>query len=447
MVEKPPRNDENKENGGSVAAFFAQVSNITGSPPSPELPTALRPQMNPLQNLFEDPAVVSVLPLEITILNFSLDLSRSRLEKQPQIKFNENTKNVPRKYCPTIIAQPLAQNSEKYLIIFNKNSKNIPKNAKIIPKKYHPTYIAQPLAQKSEKYQIKSNKIAENIPKNAKIIPKKYPLAQNSEKYLGRQESGSVRLMGQSKCRPKNQNHPYTRPLTPKKPMKQPWEHGFLSRVNNGARLSDALMKMMIEKEYLAYQNKYVEIEIHTLWLSQNNQIEQAAIPLGSQCHQHPTNSLVFCFQCTTENPAQTALGLGKDTPPRDVQPEAAQSAPALGGGDPLESATAEAAEAFVSEATETTTHAAAQAAANEAATHAAAQGAVDAATPPGGFQAGDVQPGVGRGVNSVKKQSAPFGSMEYMPEAWRNFKINLDDFLPASPDPEMIQLLLNFVL
>ena len=104
MVEKPPRNDENKENGGSVAAFFAQVSNITGSPPSPELPTALRPLMDPLQNLFEDPAVVSVLPLEITILNFSLDLSRSRLEKQPQIKFNENKCSqeiLSNQYCPT----------------------------------------------------------------------------------------------------------------------------------------------------------------------------------------------------------------------------------------------------------------------------------------------------------------------------------------------------------
>ena len=240
MVEKPKRSEENKENGGSVAAFFAQVSNITGSPPSPELPTALRPQMDPLQNFFEDPAVVSVLPLEITIsyLTNSLDLSRSKLQKQPQIKIEnaknvpKNVKDIPRKYRPTNVAQPVAQpvskNSEKYMIIFNKNAKNIPKNAKIIPKKYHPTYIAQPLDQNSEKYRIKVNKNARNIPKNAKNIPKKYhptnialPLTQNSEKYLGRPNSGSIRLMGQSKCRPKNQNHPYTRPLTPKDPMKQ----------------------------------------------------------------------------------------------------------------------------------------------------------------------------------------------------------------------------------
>ena len=495
MVEKPPRNDENKENGCSVAAFFAQVQNLTGSPPSPELPTALRPQMDPLQNLFEDPAVVSVLPLEITISY----LTNLKLENAKNVP--KNAKNIPRKYHPTNTAQSHAQNSEKYLIIFNKNVKNIPKNAKIIPKKYHPTYIAQSVAQNSEKYRIKSNKIAQNIPKNAKNIPKKYhptnialPLTQNSEKYLGRPNSGSIRLMGQSKCRPKNQNHPYTRPLTPKDPMEPPREHGVLSKVYNGDRLSDALMKMTIEKEFIAYQNKYVELEIHNLWFSQNNQIEQATIPLGSQCHQHPTNSLVFCSQCTTENPKDVqpeAAQSGGSVPPKSANAEAAEAfvseatettatneaathaaaqgavdatAPPggfqdgdvqHGGGSPPASVIAEAAEAFVSEAIETTNQVTAQAttdeavdeAADEAPTQAVAQGADDAVALPGGFQDGDVQPGIGRGVNSVEEQSAPFGSMEYMPEAWRNFKINLDDFLPASPDPEMVKLLLNFVL
>ena len=119
MIRKSQRNDENKENVGNVTAFFAQVSQASNkSPPPPELPAAIRPQMDPLQGLLADPAVVSVLPLEITILNLtdSLDLSRTRLENQCQIKFN-------------------------------KNAKNIPQNANNIPKKYQPAKITQTLAQ------------------------------------------------------------------------------------------------------------------------------------------------------------------------------------------------------------------------------------------------------------------------------------------------------------
>jgi len=59
------RDDENKENGGSVEAFFAQVSQASGTvagPPPPGLPSGAR--MNPLQSLFTDPAVVSVEALE-----------------------------------------------------------------------------------------------------------------------------------------------------------------------------------------------------------------------------------------------------------------------------------------------------------------------------------------------------------------------------------------------
>merc|ERR1712168_608418 len=55
------------ENGGSVAAFFAQVSQASstgvGPPPPPGLPAGAR-GMNPIQSLFTDPAVVSVGALE-----------------------------------------------------------------------------------------------------------------------------------------------------------------------------------------------------------------------------------------------------------------------------------------------------------------------------------------------------------------------------------------------
>ena len=351
MIRKSQRNDENKENVGNVTAFFAQMSQASNkSPPPPELPAAIRPQMDPLQGLLADPAVVSVLPLEITILNLtdSLDLSRTRLENQCQIKFN-------------------------------KNAKNIPQNANNIPKKYQPAKITQ-------------------------------TLAQNSEHSQRRRNSGSIRLMGPPKCRPKNQNHPYTRPLTPKDPMEEPRKRELLSGLENGDCLSEALKKMMkksLANEYSEYENKYLALEIHVLWQNEAKQVSpepQDANPLSCQCVLHHTNSSVFC----SGNPDQAAPVLGADSPPGGAQ-TAAQA---------------------------------------EAAAHVelACQSESSAAQADADTQADAARAEVGRGGNHVKEITAPFGSMDYMPEAWRNFTINLDEFYPYSTDPELIQLYMHFV-
>ena len=415
MVEKPLQNDENKENGGSVAAFFDQVIQAYYTAEGP-----LHPKLRP-QSLFVDPAVVSVLPLKMTslILTNSLDLHRLRKPvSEFKIRLNKNARNIPKKVLP-LAHKPLVLNSENY-----------------------------------QEFKIKFTKTARNIPK--KLLPLVQPLSQNY--YQGRRSPEFIRLMDPSKCWPKDQNHPQNQSRSQKDPiMEESRKDGLLSKLENGACLSDALRKMMkkdLANEYLAYQKKYLSHELHLLWQNVQNVLPQpqVAIPFSSLCRLHPTHSLVFCSQCYTGNPA---LGGG-------VHPGDAQGVPAPGGGADVqapeaaatEAATevaAEAAATILPIANETATQAAAQVAqtaANEDATQVAAQAseaavaeaaaaetaAFKAATPPRGAQA------------AVEEIPAPFGSMEYMPEAWRNFKIDLEEFLPSSTDAELIKLYCNFI-
>ena len=432
MVEKPLRNDENKENGGSVAAFFDQVIQAyytAEGPRHPKLPATIRPQMDPVQSPFVDPAVVSVLPLKMTslILTNSLDLPRLiKPVSEFKIRLNKNARNIPKKVLP-LAHKPLVLNSENY-----------------------------------QEFKIKFTKTARNIPK--KLLPLVQPLSQNY--YQGRRSPEFIRLMDPSKCRPKDQNHPQNQSQSPKDPiMEESRKDGLLSKLENGACLSDALREMMnkdLANEYLAYQKKYLSHKLHLLWQNDQNELgvlpqPQVATPFSSQCRLHPTHSLVFCSQCDTGNPARATPALG-----RGVQPGDAQGVPAPGGGADVqapeaaatEAATevaAEAAATILPIANETATHVAAQVAqtaANEDATQVAAQAseaavaeaaaaetaALQAATPPRGSQA------------AVEEIPAPFGSMEYMPEAWRNFKIDLEEFLPSSTDAELIKLYCNFI-
>ena len=161
---------------------------------------------------------------------------------------------------------------------------------------------------------------------------------------------------------------------------------------------------------------------------------------------------MVFCSQCYTGNPA---LGGG-------VQPGDAQGVPAPGGAADVQAAeaaateaatevAAEAAASILPIANETATQAAAQVAqtaANEDATQVAAQASEAAVAEAAAAETAALQATTSpRGAQAaVEEIPAPFGSMEYMPEAWRNFKIDLEEFLPSSTDAELIKLYCNFI-
>ena len=89
-----------------------------------------------------------------------------------------------------------------------------------------------------------------------------------------------------------------------------------------------------------------------------------------------------------------------------------------------------------------------AQTAANEDATQVAAQASEAAVAEAAAAETAALQATTSpRGAQAaVEEIPAPFGSMEYMPEAWRNFKIDLEEFLPSSTDAELIKLYCNFI-
>ena len=278
-----------------------------------------------------------------------------------------------------------------------------------------------------EKYEIKLNKNARNIPEDLLPLAPTYPTF-----YQDRRSPEFIRLMDPSKCQSKDKNHPQNQQLSLKDPMEEPRKHGLW--MDNGTSLSDALTEMM-KKDY---ETKYFALGLHKLWQNEPGEVvTQVAIPLSNYCRLNPTHSPPFCSQCTIGNPAQVAPALGGVAQIGGIQPEAAQSAPTQDGGTPLEGASAEAAEAAQADAVQ------AEADQAKAVQDEVVQAEADQDEAAQGEAA---QTGVERGDNPVEENPAPFGTMEYMPEVWRNFKIDLETFLPSTTDSELIQQACNFL-